>query len=580
MNRAERRRGTKLERGQTLDLEGIRNNQPAALQNALNLIGTLMQQKRLMKARKLCDAALAANPNNSQLHHALGVVHQSRGDMSRAAQSYQDAVAANPANVSSWVNLGICARTAGTPDQAIAAFEKAIDADPNSFHAHYNLGLVHCDRKDMGKAVASLNAALKINPSSSEALFQLGFLEELRGNHERAIEHYRALLKGSPNWAPAHTHVGACLQMIGRFEEGAEHLKRAVELNPRDGRAHFLLASSRQAVTDSAYLAEVEKLARDKATPRPDSINMLFAAGRMREYLGSFEAAFNNYKAGNDLRNAGYDFDPHEIAQMARRVEHVFTPDYVAKLADMGDPSDRMVFVVGIPRSGTTLVEQIIATHPEAEGVGELANLQRIFAAAGAGRGPEEPDILEDLTAPVVEAMVSQFADDIPEAARDARRVVDKTPGNALWLGVLYAMFPNAAYIHCERDPMDTLWSCYAQNFHTDVAYACDFHNLAAYHKAHNRVMEHWRNLLPKPIHNVRYEDLVADPETHIRRIVDAIGLEWDDRCLDFHRTDRSVQTTSLWQVRRPMFSSSIGKWKRFEPHIAPLREALEADGR
>ncbi len=577
MNRAERRRGTKLERAQGIDLEGIRNNDPQALQAALNVIDANVRQQRLTKARKICDTALEVNPQSSQLNYALGVVHQAKGDVNKAVHSYQQAVSTNPDNLAAWINLGICARSMKSNDTAVKAFNKALAIDPGSFHAHYNLALVHCDLKQMDEALSSLSAALEINPASPDARFQLGFLEELRTNHTVAVDHYRELLKSHPNAEAAHTHAGACLQMIGKFEEGADHLKRAIELNPANGRAHFLLASSDQAMKDSGYLAQLVEHTRRRDIQKSDRINMHFAAGRMNERFGDYDTAFDQYKTGNDLRNAGYDFDRHHLISMGARLKSVFTPEYISKLQGLGDPTTRPVFVVGIPRSGTTLVEQIIASHPDAYGAGELANFNQICGKPDTQSDTDTPDILENLTAEEVAAMVQRYLADYPEASSSAARVVDKTPGNAMWLGVFSAMFPNAAIIHCDRDPMDTLWSCYTQNFHTDVFYACDFENLATYHAVHNQTMEHWREVLPAKIHEVSYEELVLDPATHIPRIIAAVGLPWDERCLDFHSYDRSVQTTSLWQVRKPMFGSSVGKWKRFEPKIEPLKTALDA---
>lgn len=576
MNRAERRRGGKLERAQSLDLEGIRNNNQQALQSALNLIDANVRQQRLTKARKLCDSALAANPQNSQLNYAMGVVHQAKGDVNRAVEAYQQAVSINPENLAAWINLGICARSMKSLDTAQKALSKALSIDPNSFHAHYNLGLVYCDLKQMEEAVASLRAALQINPSSPEALFQLGYLEEMDGNHASAIEVYQNYLKLRPNADLAHTHAGACLQIIGRFDEGADHLAQAIELNPANGRAHFLLASSDQAVKDSGFVTRLEKQTGRRDLPPRTLVDLHFAAGRMHEKFNDYDAAFRHYKAGNDLARMNNDFNRADLRALAARMKEVFTPEYIERLQGLGDPSDRMVFVVGVPRSGTTLVEQIIASHPDAYGAGELANFKAVSGSITAELAPDAPDALENLDGGRIATMVARYLEDLPDASAGALRVVDKTPGNAIWLGVFYAMFPNATFIHCDRDPMDNLWSCYSQNFQ-GVIYSNDFEDLATYLAVHDEIMDHWRALLPATIHEVSYEELVGDQDTHIRRIIAATGLNWDDRCLQFHTVDRAVQTNSLWQVRRPMYGSSIGKWKRFEQELEPLRQALSS---
>ncbi len=576
MNRGERRRESKLGRAQAIDLEGIRNNEPQALQGALQAIDANVRQQRYTKARKLCDNAIGVNPQNSQLHFALGVVHQAKSDIDRAVDSYQQAVSINPDYLAAWVNLGICARGMKTYDTAIKAFNKAVAADPGSFHAHYNLALVYCDVKDMDNALVSLNAALEINPASPEAQFQMGFLQELRTNHGDAVQHYREVIAAQPGSERAHAHAGSCLQMIGRFAEGAEHLKQAIEINPSNGRAQYLLASSEQAVSDAAFREVLENQLWQRDLPAENLANLHFAAGRLDERAEDYDRAFQHYKAGNTIRNAGRGIDPGELAATAERITEVFNGEYITALSVGGNPSDRPVFVVGVPRSGTTLVEQIIASHPQGYGAGELSNLVEMSTLPGIDVNTPYPDRFSDLTPEQIGTMAGRYLEDYPAATEAAARIVDKTPGNAMWLGLVAAMFPNAAIIHCERDPMDTLWSLYAENLFVDLPYACAFDTMAAYYGQQVRLMKHWRETLPSTITNVRYEDLVSDPQAMIPKVVAAAGLNWDDRCMDFHTHNRSIMSNSLWQVRRPMFESSVGKWKRFEAHAGELREALE----
>lgn len=579
MNRGERRRESKLGRAQSIDIEGIRNNNPQALQAALGAIETNVRQQRYTKARKLCDNALAANPSSSQLNHALGVVLQTKGDFARAAEAFQKAVSLKPDYLAAWVNLGICARAMKDTDTALRASEKAIAIDPASFHAHYNLGLVYCDLKRMDDAVAALNRSLEILPNSPEARFQIGFLYELQQDHAQAITHYREALAANSASDLLHTHLGSCLQMIGRFKEGAEHLKEAIRLNPANGRAHLALASSQQAETDAGFTAGVRAQARRRDIPSKERINLNFAAARLLERTCNYDEAFGHYKTGNELRNATSQFDREQFLGLHERIARVFNETFFARLSGAGEASERPVFVVGIPRSGTTLVEQIIASHPRAFGAGELANLPEICSLSGRFDSTAYPDCMAELTAQDISDMAARYLAAYPPASAGADKVVDKTPGNALWVGMIAAMFPNAAIIHCDRDAMDTLWSCYTQNFHAHVFYSFDLENLAAYHALHTRAMQHWEKVLPGRVINVCYEELVADPEPAIRRVIAACGLEWDDRCLEFHTFDRSVTTTSLWQVRRPVFKSSIGKWRNFEPHLGPLKTAMERYG-
>lgn len=572
MNRIDRRREAKLKRQHSFDIDQLRANDPQAMKAAIGAIDQNVREGRLLKARKLCAHALTARPDSAELNYAMGVVHQAHNDFDQAISSYQTAVSLDPKRVAGWVNIAICCRARKDYDAALKALDKAVGADPSSFHAYYNRGLVHCDRKDMVPALADLEKAAELGPDIPEVHYQLGFLRELAREHDKAISSYGKYLKIDRNNPAVHTNLGACLQMVGQFALAAEHFHTAIGQQPDNGRAQYLLACSDQAQSDPETMSRIEQQLRRPDLPPAQRIYMHFAAGRLYERTGDYDRAFSQYKSGNDLRGASYRFDRAAFADLPDRIAEAFPKDIFSRHRGAGDPSERPVFVVGVPRSGTTLVEQIIAAHPDAYGAGELANLSSI----GATPGDDYPANVAALTGDDISRLAERYLADYPAASAKASKVVDKTPGNALALGMIALMFPNARIIHCSRDPMDTCWSCYSQNFISDVVYSCDFDNLAAYHGGHDRTMAHWRTVLPEPVLEVRYEQIIADPEASIRRIVEFCGLEWDDRCLAFHEHDRVVNTTSLWQVRKPLFTSSIGKWKNFEAHLAPLKVALD----
>ena len=572
MNRIDRRREAKLKRQQSFDIDQLRANDPNAIKAAIGAIDQHVREGRLLKARKLCAQALSARPDSADLNYAMGVIHQAQNNFDQAISSYQTAVSIEPKKVGGWVNIAICCRARRDYTAALKALDKAVEADPSSFHAYFNRGLVHCDRKDMPPALADLEKAAELGPDVPDVHFQLGFLRELAKQHDKAISSYGKYLKIDRNNPMVHTNLGACLQMVGDFTLGAEHLHTAIGLQPDNGRAHYLLACSDQAQTDPQTMSAIEQQLRRPDLPLAQRVYMHFAAARLCDRTGDYEQAFANYKAGNDLRGASYHFDRVAIGQLPDLLASAFPKDIFTRHKDVGDPTERPIFVVGMPRSGTTLVEQVIAAHPDAYGAGELSNL----TAIGATPDVTYPNNVDDLTAEDISRMAGLYLADYPAASADARKVVDKTPGNALALGMIALMFPNARIIHCSRDPMDTCWSCYSQNFVSDIPYSCDFGNLAAFHGAHDRAMAHWRNVLPEPVLEVRYEQMIADPENAFRRIIEFCGLDWDARCLAFHEHDRAINTTSLWQVRKPLFTSSIGKWKKFETQLAPLKAALD----
>ncbi|MGI9412143.1 MAG: tetratricopeptide repeat protein, partial [Hyphomicrobiales bacterium] len=388
MNRIDRLREAKLKRQQNFDIDKLRENDPDALKAAIGAIDLNMREGRTMKARKLCAHALTARPDSAELNYAMGVIHQSQNDFDKAISSYQTAVSIDPQRTAGWINVGICCRAKRDHAAALKAFDKAIAADPSSFHAYYNRGLLHCDRKDMAAALTDLERAVELRSDIPEAHYQLGFLRELAQDHDKAISSYGKSLEIDRNNPAVHTNLGACLQMVGQFDLAAEHLHSAIALQPDNGRAHYLLACSDQAQTDAETLARLDhQLHRPELAPAA-RIYMHFAAGRLHERTGDYDAAFIHYRSGNELRGAGYRFDREAIGHLPGRIAGAFPQDLFARHEGAGNPSTRPVFVVGMPRSGTTLIEQIIASHPDAYGAGELANLTDIGAVPGPEAGP------------------------------------------------------------------------------------------------------------------------------------------------------------------------------------------------
>jgi Tfp pilus assembly protein PilF len=549
----------------------------ARIEALIGSVDLMLRTARHDEALAQCIAALANDPQRCELHQMHGVVLQAMQRFGEAIDAYDRAIALDRKYLQARVNKAVCAREAGRPDLALETLEAALRIDRRSVHVHYNKALALCDLDRPDEAVLALETTIELKPDLADARFQLAFLLEMLERYGEAIAHYEQAVRFAPTNAAIELAFGGCLQVVGRFDRAAEHLRKAISLRPHAGRAHYMLAYSDQADVSPPARAAIERALRTAGASDEDRIYLHFAAARLAERAGDHDEAFTHYVHGNRLRDATLVFDPDTYRRLPERIASVFTPDFLAARAQGGSDSRRPVFVIGMPRSGTTLVEQIIAAHPHAYGAGELANLERIGAVQGFNAAAPEgyPENVAALSSDAVAAYARAYLDQLPAVAGNAARVVDKTPGNALVLGVLAIMFPHARFVHCDRDAMDSCWSIYCHNFATDLPYACDFEKLAVYHRAHERTMQHWRSVLGDRLLDVSYEDLVAAPETGIRTIIDHCGLGWDDRCLEFHTLERGVHSSSLWQVRKPMFATSIGKWRRFETHLAPLRAAL-----
>ena len=308
-----------------------------------------------------------------------------------------------------------------------------------------------------------------------------------------------------------------------------------------------------------------------------DAARLLFSLGKAHEDTGDNDAAFDCIERGNRLKRGAIDFDIADETDIVERITRSFDDAFLARADGLGDGAELPVFIVGMPRSGTTLVERILASHPAVHGGGELDEIMRL--ADGLPRRLSSTHRYPECAAEIDGAMWRELGESYVAALRalapDAARVTDKMPLNHRHLGLIHAMLPAARIIHCRRDPMDTCFSCYKTLFTSGQPFAYDLTELGLYYRLYERMMGHWRAVLPGRICELRYEDVVADLEGAARRLVAHCGLDWDDRCLDFDKTERPVLTASAAQVRRPIYSSSVERWRLFERHLGALQHAL-----
>jgi len=320
---------------------------------------------------------------------------------------------------------------------------------------------------------------------------------------------------------------------------------------------------------DTAYRLLARK---DPPLTRRERMSLQFAIGKFCDDTRQFDLAFNAYREANRLqRDMEGGFDRAVFSSQIDALINSYSAELLSRNWDGASESERPVLIVGMPRSGTTLLEQIIASHPRAFGAGELPFWGR---AAKAYR----PDVLSANLGPdFIAQSAASYLQLLASTGSEAERVVDKMPGNFLWLGLIHAVFPHARILHCQRHPIDTCLSIYFQNFNASHAYGTDLGDLAYYYQEYRRLMAHWRQVLRKDCFlDVSYEALIGNPELQSRQVIEFIGLEWDERCLDYSRTKRGVATASQWQVRQKIYTSSMERWRHFEKHLGPLRGLQE----
>lgn len=578
--------------------------------DALYLMGVLaLQVGDAQAAVRLFTEATAVRPGDPEVRNMCGEAQRELGDPDAAIACYREALDIDPRHAGAWNNLGNACRDAGDIAGAVEAYERALAIDPDLPMAHNNLGVVLKSRGRIGEAIRHFEKALAVAPDYAEAGLNLGNALRLAGRREEAIRQLKQLIALHPGTALAHlslgvvydeigrpgeavtryekalalrpdypeayNNLGNALDQLGRHEEAAGHFRRAVELRPGYAEAWRNLSRIRPGDIDPSALQQL--LARQDLDAG-DAVHCHFALGAVYREAGDHDRAFEHYASGNRLKRAALNYDADRVDADIERLERVFDAGYFERVRGLGSDSRRPVFVLGMPRSGTTLVEQILASHPGVHGAGELDTLRQFEASIARSLGGSRPypECLEEAGAGLIREYADRYLAVLERIDPRARRVTDKMPGNFLRIGLIRTLLPQARIIHVRRAPLDVCVSNYLHYFATGNEYAFDLAELGRYYLAYERLMAHWAAVLPdEAMLTVRYEELLADQEAVSRRMIDYLGLEWSDACLEFHRTERPVHTFSSLQVRRPIYASAVGRWRAYRQHLGPLIELL-----
>jgi tetratricopeptide (TPR) repeat protein len=417
--------------------------------------------------------------------------------------------------------------------------------------------------------------AMELEPNAPRPYMGLAQVRQLQGKGVLARALVMDALRRGADPAESYVLLGRFFQFDGDFDSAQAAFERALQTNPSHGQAHLCLALLRPPADSAAHVAELERIAKLPSVGPEHRATLDFALARAHEKAGNVDAAFAAYKRANALRRAQFPPDT-DLPGAARRMIAFFTPAFVQSHRDFGSPSERPVFIVGMMRSGTSLVEQILASHPQVHGHGERTEITQIamalHARLNAGPYPECLAQLDQATAARYAAgFIALFDRDAPNAARN----IDKLPHNFEHLGLISLLFPRARIIHCVRDPIDTCLSNYFQDFAEKNTFTYDLRSMGEEYRTYQRLMAHWQAVLPNPMLTIQYEDLVADQAGVSRRAVEFLGLPWDEACLNFHANPRPVFTKSLWQVRQPIYHDAVARWRRYQRHLGPLFDAL-----
>ncbi|MDX8386224.1 MAG: sulfotransferase [Gallionella sp.] len=535
-----------------------------------------MQGKNALKAFSKTAKLLPSEPD---AHFNLGVAQKSLGLFNEAAVSYRRALKLNPKYAEAHSNLGNVLKELGQLDEVVASYLCALQIKPNDALTHNSLGTVLKALEDFEGAADSYRRAIELRPKYIEAYTNLGNLLKDFEQFSDAIDNYQQALKIDPTCDDALLGIAHINVVNGKLEEAANTAEQAIALKPNNLNARILLANVSKAKVGDQNLAALVAADESRKSgsfriPDAQTISLHFALGKSFDDLGEPDRAFPHFLEGCKMKRAAIKYDAEQPKQRVNDVIRVFDQTTIARLGGSGSLSNVPIFVLGMPRSGTTLTEQIIASHPDVFGAGELPELPVI-----AKRRIKSKYFPENILA-IDKSTLSEWGNDyvagVHQREPDALHITDKRPENFWYVGLIHLMLPNAKIIHVSRNPVDTCLSCFTKLASRGLEESYDLAELGQYYRGYVKLMDYWRTLLPAhSFLDVQYEDIVADKELQARRIIDFCDMEWNEACLDFHKLKRSVSTASMTQVRKPIYQSSVERWRAYEKHLGPLLDAL-----
>lgn len=540
------------------------------------LMGTLAYQTgRHPSAEKFLAAAIHADPFKSDYHNNLGLVYQATGRLKDAASSFERASNCDPTSPLAKNNLGTIRRDLGELAEAEGLFRQALRLSPNYADAWSNLGGILLDTGRYREAIESYERTVGLAPNNPLAHFNLGVAYGKSNDADSALAAYARATSLHPDFVEAYLNRGTLQRELGRFDDAATSFEAVLKRQPTNASALYGLSGCRKFRDRTEEVGRMEHLIRDKGTPKEEKALLGFGLGKIYEDIGGYDTAFEFFNIANEYKRDLIKYDIENDVSVMRQMAAYFDAGFFEERQDFGITDDTPIFVLGMPRSGTTLAEQILSSHPDVFGAGELFVLPKMFVQDGGIISHELLDRAEYDDRSAVADLARNYVSHLKAYSGGSRRVVDKLPENFVLIGVIKLMFPNAKVIHCKRGALDTCISNFKNVFHDTNYYSYNLMELGKYYAAYRDMMAHWHKVLPGFVHDLDYEGLVSAPETTIERLLSHCGLEFDARCLEFHKTERLVRTASEFQVRQPMYKSSLESWRRYENHIGKLREIL-----
>ena len=599
------------QRGQLAEAEQVGRKAVARdprMVSAWNNLGIVLQESgKLEESRACLEKVIGLEPENAEAHNNLGNTFKRLGTIAKAERHWKKALALKPHYAETYSNLANLFNEQGQYDKALEYGQRAIDLNPLLFDAYINLAAAESSRWRYAGALVWLDLLVAIAPENPMALSTRSMTLKELDRLDEAFKDAERALKIQPDNAEVQSAYGTILLTLGRFDEAILHFERALTLPsairerilisratayeengkseealnqldaivaeyPHSAGAWYSRADLVKFKADDPALRKMQDLIKPKGIQSDaDRMSLNFALGKAFLDIGDSDKAFRYLHEGNRMKRALIHYDPEATHQWMDSLEKAFPPAVFERFYGQGCTSPLPVFILGMPRSGTTLIEQILASHSQIHGAGELKYLSRIIDDNGG-----MPNAMNGLTGEKLASMGAAYVEKVFPLAQGKSYVVDKMPANFMHAGLIHLMLPHAKIIHSRRNPVDTCLSCYSKLFGGEQSFTYNLEELGRFHTDYQKLMAHWRRVLPAShFIEVDYEDVVGDIEAQARRMLDFIGVGWEPSCLEFYTTQRSVRTASVNQVRKPVYTTSAGRWRPHANNLKPLLKAL-----
>jgi tetratricopeptide (TPR) repeat protein len=530
---------------------------------------------RLEDAKQALDESFELDPERKEL--VVAVEHQRAGEFGKAEGICREILRKDPTNVNATRLLGTIAAELGRHKPAARMLRNAVKLEPQFYAAWIDLARELMEIDELKECHDALLRAIKLRPDLPHPRMLLGNLFSKSGRFEEAVEAFKVALDKQPDHGGSLAGLGHALKTIGRQDEAIDTYRDCIKAFPAFGEAYWALANLKTFRFSDDEIATMQEHVDDEKLLDETRVNFNYSLGKAYEDRGDFDAAFRRYDQGNALRRPNESYDPVQTELVHDQLIETITPEFLQANRNFGHPDNAPIFIVGLPRSGSTLIEQILASHSLVDGTHELPDIPRIIKSINERRpeGVGYPMALQHYGEELA-ALGRQYLESTRRFRKGSPYFTDKLPNNFANVGLIATILPNAKIVDARRHPLDSCMGCYKQLFYKGQSFTYDLVELGEYYLEYMRLMAHWDEVLPGKVLHVQYEDMVADQENQTRRLIEHCGLPWEDQVLRFYETDRAVVTASSEQVRQPIYSKSVHSWRRFEAHLEPLIEVLE----